>query len=94
MDQEDKLLDLFRQTAASVAEQFKADIDTYEALNGKKFPIEEMMPKLQELDKALIEKAIKVIDSYKKATGGNADSLTEKCRVVISSTVEDFVKLI
>lgn len=93
MDQEDKVLDLFRQTAANIAEQFKTEIATYEAINGKKFPFEEMLPKLQELDKALIQGAIKIIDSYKKATGSSTDSLTEKCRLVISSTVEDFVKL-
>ncbi len=92
MDQEDKVLDIFRKYALSVSDQFKADIAAGEVLSGAKPSFDDLLLKLKELDKALIDKAVKLIDAFKTATGNNADSLTEKCRQVISTTVEDFVK--
>lgn len=92
MVQEDKLNTLFREMAKTLSDQYIHDIAAHTIISGARASFEELMPKLKMLEKDLTEKAVKLIEAYKKETGREADHLTDNFKYIIANTIQDFIK--
>lgn len=92
MDKVQKIKELFSDIAKQVVDEYKTDIAAGTALRGDKLSFEELKTKTFELDRALRDKAVKLIELYKKETQENGDVLIEDFRVIINSSLELFIK--
>jgi hypothetical protein len=92
MDKENLAIEIFRKMASAVSEEYAHEIAAIKLIQNSNPSFDELKAKLLQLDKALTDKAIWLIELYKKSGAPEQEKLTSDCKNIIAETVEQFVK--
>jgi hypothetical protein len=92
MENEQKLKELFDSMVNEITDQYHAEIKTLTSARGTRPSFDELKSKLINMDKALTDRAVKIIEIYKKETGGDAEYLIAEFKKKIATTIQDFIK--
>lgn len=92
MDSEQQVLSTFKEIASRISQQMLDDIVLLQQTGAERPSYETLMLKLKTLDKELTEKGVKLLETYKAATGTLPETLTTAVKTEIALAVEDFVK--
>jgi hypothetical protein len=92
MDKENLVVEIFTKMAGAISEQYAHEIAAIRLIHNSNPSFDEFKAKLLQLDKALTDKAIWLIELYKKSNDADHEQLTEDCKKVIAETVEQFIK--
>lgn len=76
----------------NIVDAYAADVATATAIRGSRLDFDELKQKIVMLEKALTEKGASVIDAYKKQTGEDAAPLVDDFKLVITTSIQDFIK--
>ena len=92
MDRENMAVDLFKNMANVISEEYVLEIAAMKLLNGTKPGFDELKEILIHLDKGLTEKGAWFLGVIRKKSGFDEEMLTEEFKKVIADTIGQFIK--
>lgn len=92
MDKEDQVIDLFKEMATAISQQYSFEIAVMKLLNDAKPGFDELKEELVKLDKTLADKGAWLIEQCRKKQGFDAERLTAELKSIIADAIGRFVK--
>lgn len=92
MGTEQRQEDLFKEMVKDITVNYGDDIKSMVAAKGGRPSFEELREKVLAMEMELIDRAVRIIETYKRQTGKNADELTDRFKAIITKAIEDFIK--
>lgn len=92
MNTEQQHEDLFLEMVNDITARYADHIKIMVAEKGGRPSFDELREKVLEMEKELIDRAVKIIEIEKKQGGTRAEELTERFKTVINTTLQDFIK--
>ncbi len=84
--------DLFLEMVTDITARYADRIKTMVAEKGGRPSFDELRDKVLEMEKELIDRAVKIIEIEKKQGGSRAEELTGRFKTIIDNTLQDFIK--
>lgn len=84
--------ELFGEMVKKIVDEYQADLAAVTIMRGTKLTFDELKEKTFELDKTLRGKGVKLIETYKKETGQDAEELIGDFKTIITAALQQFIK--
>lgn len=92
MGNSEHTISLFEDVAETISAKYLAEIKMMAGIKGSRPDFEEIMPKLSAMEKELTQKALAILEAYKKEQPEASENVTDNLSRIIKSTIEGFIK--